>query len=155
MCKTLENFIEITKSNYGKVNLANESSTDIHGKGTVSLAAATDEGFKSVSMYDTLHVPNLRTNLLSVSKIADKNYKIVFEKEKATIVNRNGDTVLLADRIGKLYYIHKSKQQRKRGIDKSPKMYIGRNLASQNGSLEYKESHRVQSQRISTRNKYY
>jgi len=49
-------------------------------------------------------VPDLRTNLLSVSKICDHGFNIVFKKEKAEIIRATGgEIVFTAPR--KLYQI--------------------------------------------------
>lgn len=70
------------------------------------MIVATVKGKKSnVILNKTLHVPKLRMNLLSVSKITDKGYRVVFDKQKATVTDQKGHTKLIARRIGDLYLI--------------------------------------------------
>lgn len=60
---------------------------------------------KTVHLEDSLLVPNLRTNLISVSKITDREHEVIFRKNDSY-----GLTRMVADRIGSLYYM--------RGADK-------------------------------------
>jgi len=55
-----------------------------------------------------LHVPDLRTNLRSVSKITDNGYDVIFKKENATVIDRNGDVKLIAKRRGELCYVYQN-----------------------------------------------
>lgn len=99
-------FLNIIESCTGNVKLAGETaSTSIQGKGPVSIVAEIEGHPKDVSVRDVLRVPGLRTNLLSVGKITDRGYRVIFEKEKADIVDKDGDTILVADRRNGLYYI--------------------------------------------------
>lgn len=50
----------------------------------------------------------MHTNLLSVGKITDQNFKVVFEKEKVKIIDENLNTILIADRRDGLYYLRKT-----------------------------------------------
>ena len=54
---------------------------------------------------DVLRVPELRTNLLSVGRITDRDHVVVFDKEKAEVIDKCGNTVLIADRDKGLYYV--------------------------------------------------
>lgn len=106
MCSDKGEFEEIQESLGGKVNLASEASTDIEGKGSVSWTMSLDGVKKRVKLNEALHVPKLRTNLLSVGKICDRGFKIVFEREKATVVDAKGGIVMKADRDqGGLYCV--------------------------------------------------
>jgi len=69
------------------------------------MAAEVDSEFKRVSVRDALFVPDLRTNLLSVGKIADKGYSVTFDKRFGKVINKNGQVILVADRIDGLYYL--------------------------------------------------
>ncbi|KMQ92280.1 retrovirus-related pol polyprotein from transposon tnt 1-94 [Lasius niger] len=44
-------------------------------------------------------------NLLSVSKVTDRDYRVVFDKQKAAFIDQGGHTRLIAKRIGDLYLI--------------------------------------------------
>jgi len=90
----------------GKVKLASEeASTAIEGKGSVSIIADNGSSRKNVTVHDVLCVPKLRSNLLSVGKVADRGNIIVFDKEKAEIIDESGNTILTAKRMNGLYYL--------------------------------------------------
>ena len=96
----------------GNVNMASESaSAQIQGKGTVAIVSEIDGHQRNVNVNEVLRVPKLRTNLLSVGKIADQNFKVIFEKEKAEIVDKNWNTILIADRKDGLYYLRETKDE--------------------------------------------
>lgn len=109
MCGNRNSLTNFEKPTIGKVNLANKSSIDIAGRGSVSLNVYSDGLTKRVDLKNTLHVPDLRTNLLSVGKMCDKGLKVIFETDGASVINREGKTVLRADRVnGGLYYVRAS-----------------------------------------------
>ena len=61
------------------MHLANNKPTDIEACGTIKIASK-DAIFK---LEDTLYVPGLRSNLLSVPKFTDHGMVVVFTKENA------------------------------------------------------------------------
>lgn len=101
-----EIFEHLDNSKRGKLNLANDTTANIAGTGTARFAADVHGKTVGISLKQTLHVPEARTNLLSISKIADNGFRVLFDKEKAVVLRENGeDAILVADRIGDLYYI--------------------------------------------------
>lgn len=52
----------------------------------------------------TIH---LRTNLISVSKITDRGYEVLFREKDAIVTSKNGAIIFRADRVGNLYYARK------------------------------------------------
>lgn len=105
MCSDINAFAKIDSSEHGKLNLASNACTEITGKGIVSLATDVDGRKKTVRFRDTLYVPDLCTNLISVGKIADKGLSVTFDKEKAEVMDGGGNVVLAAERIDGLYYV--------------------------------------------------
>lgn len=109
MCGNRNSLTNFEKPTIGKVNLANKSSIDIAGRGSVSLNISSDGQTKRIDLKNTLHVPDLRTNLLSVGKMCDKELKVIFETDGASVIDRDGKIVLRADRVnGGLYYVQAS-----------------------------------------------
>ena len=103
LCRDREKFESIVATNE-KVSLANSSSAKAKGKGAVQVRTSTG---KSVRFKEALHVPELRTNLLSVSKMTDAGNTVKFYKTHAIIKNeKTGEVVFTADRIGDLYYLN-------------------------------------------------
>lgn len=89
----------------GILKLASNVTTEVKGKGIVRMSASNGKSSQIIEFKDTLYVPNLRTNLISVSKITDKGYDIVFSNDIANVVDKTGKTILTAVRKGNLYYV--------------------------------------------------
>jgi hypothetical protein len=98
-------FLNKKKVSNVNLNLANNQSTKIVGAGIASFTADVFGEVKNVTLDNTLHVPDLRTNLLSVSKIADKGCEILFKKNHAIVFGADGDVKLIGDRVGDLYFV--------------------------------------------------
>lgn len=92
----------------GKVNLACNSSADVEAKGTVRLPISDGQITRSVQLENTLFVPDLRVNLMSVAKITDKCHEVIFKQKEAIIRDANGQVRMVADRSGDLYFTRKS-----------------------------------------------
>lgn len=104
MCRDSNDFIEIDECNVGRLNLTSSASTDIKARGRVSFTSDHSGRMTNVDLANTLHVPYLRSNLLSVGRITDNGYKVIFAKDSAAILNKKGHIKLKAKRCG-LYYI--------------------------------------------------
>jgi len=63
----------------------------------------------TVLVTNVLHVPDLTTNLLSVSKITQRGLTVVFEKEKCTIYDEDKNIVATATEDHGMYKLNKSK----------------------------------------------
>jgi transposase InsO family protein len=57
------------------------------GEGTVEFTANVSGDTTNVSLSNTLHVPDLRTNLMSIGKITDRGLEVHFRKNDATILD--------------------------------------------------------------------
>ena len=88
LCRDTHDFSDISKAAHGTLNLATKASAEIKARGTVSFTGDVNGVTEQVSVKDTLHVPELRTNLLSVAKITDRGYKVIFDKLTAKIVDK-------------------------------------------------------------------
>lgn len=98
-----EKFENISKSNTLKVNLASSYSTTIDGKGSVIINV--NKNF-STRLEETLLVPDLRSNLMSVAKITNHGFQVLFQKENATIIDpKTGKEVIVVEREQDLYFI--------------------------------------------------
>lgn len=105
MCKNLDNFSYVESNSSDALKLANNYTTAIRARGVVPFVTNTDGRNNAFNLRDTLCVPDLRTNLLSVAKIVDKGHRVVFDKNSARITDKNNDTLFVADRINGLYYV--------------------------------------------------
>lgn len=97
-------FSKATELDGGKVILANNSNTDIITEGTAGIIADVYGESKNLILNNTLHVPDLRSNLISVAKITDRDFKVVFNKSAAEVLDDHGSVKMVADRIGDLYF---------------------------------------------------
>lgn len=111
LCGDSSKFMDLGKIATEKLNLANNSSTNIIGRGTIRLNAEVEGRLKNVDLEDALLVPDLRTNLLSVSKITDRGFKVIFDEKSARVIDRQGATELEASRIDRLYYMQENKRE--------------------------------------------
>lgn len=74
-------------------------------KETMKAEAIGDVETDIVVLKDTLYVPNLTKNLLSVNQITENNGKVIFSKEKV-IVKKNNQTVLEGKKQNGLYIVN-------------------------------------------------
>lgn len=110
LCNDEKLFTQFFDTNNATLNLANHTSTKVKGKGTVRIEATNGENVKKIQLKNTLHVPDLQSNLMS--KIVDADYIVTFDKSRAEIRKKKDRNILLiADRIGNLYYVRKSSKQ--------------------------------------------
>lgn len=108
--KDCKDFGLISRSNRGKLNLANGACTDICGRGSGKLIADLGVGkVVNITLKNSLHVPESKLNLLSVGKITDNNCCVIFQKNSAVVKrNSDGEEILKADRVGDLYFVRES-----------------------------------------------
>jgi hypothetical protein len=105
VCGDRSSFSDITETVCGELNLANNSAIAM-ARGKISLRFREDAKARNVGLQDALFMPDLRTNLLSVGKIADRGYTITFDKNVAKVLNKRGKSILTAKRTNGLYYVN-------------------------------------------------
>lgn len=110
LCKNKELFCEMKPLNEN-LHLADENSTNVEGKGRVRVKVVDENNEKFVNFDNALLVPNLRTNLVSVARIVDKDCEVVFNKHVATVRDIDGNVKLVANRVGNLYFIKQPEAQ--------------------------------------------
>lgn len=101
LCFTEENFTEIdANTEWRCLQLDSENRTTlIQGNGNVTLT------FLDGNLTVNLSIPNLPTNLMSVSKITDKDYTVLFRKHDAVINDKSKNRIFKAQRNENLYFI--------------------------------------------------
>lgn len=107
MCRNQSAFEEIHENGKSTLNLATTDSTRIHGSGTVKLKV---NDTVTAILKDTLFIPNLRSNLLSVAKMTDYGHEVVFKKNGAIIVNAKKEKIIEAKRVADLYVIEEKSE---------------------------------------------
>ena len=84
-CRSLFEVFESKKG--GNVTFGDGSISLIKGKGTISLLGLPD-------ITNVLYVEGLRVNLLSISKICDQDFMVLFSKGKCFILNEFGKKLI-------------------------------------------------------------
>lgn len=76
-----------------------------YGSGEAIIMTKTpDRDRNKITLKNVLYVPDLKSNVISVSKITQNWYKLVFEKEKC-MLSCNGKTYLEAKKKNNLYEV--------------------------------------------------
>ncbi|GKC95297.1 retrovirus-related pol polyprotein from transposon TNT 1-94, partial [Tanacetum coccineum] len=78
------------KQSKGNVTFGDESKAPVKGKGKI-LIRAKDGSHQYIS--DVYNVPNLKSNILSVGQLLEKNYDIYFKDRSAIIRNQEGKLI--------------------------------------------------------------
>lgn len=85
---------------------ANKSSVfNITGMGTVEMYTQRDGTLAKIFISDALHAPELRHNLISVSKLTSKGLNITFDGETAIVRDTKGTIVIIAHKREGLYVV--------------------------------------------------
>lgn len=92
-------------------------------------------------------VPRFRNNLLSVSRMTDNDYTVIFKKKCAFVNRSDGSTALMAKREGRLYVVDEANEEQ-------PQVPVARNAEEDNrlcwhqrfGHLNLRDLNKLQSQ---------
>ncbi|GBL72937.1 hypothetical protein AVEN_128120-1 [Araneus ventricosus] len=83
-----------------------KSKAKVQGHGKTNVPAIVNGQHSYVYSNETLYVPSLSCNLLSVAKLTDLGFTVQFNGLSADIVNPVKDIKLKADHVGDLYFLH-------------------------------------------------
>lgn len=103
LCKDFQLFAHKTCSG---IKLANETTARATARGDVNIVTSNGEKNREVMLTNTLYVPDLRTNLLSIAKIVDRDHEVLFTKRHAYVKDAKGTVKMIADREGDLFYLN-------------------------------------------------
>jgi len=105
----------ITKSWFSSYNMISssqrgnsarkDSTFTIDSTGVAEFSTTIDGIASRIKMNDVLHTPQLRSNLISVSKLVEKGMTVAFEGETARVKRPDGVTILVAVKRGGLYIV--------------------------------------------------
>lgn len=89
------------------MNLANNDRVKkkITGAGNVRVSVNNQEGGTNINFENVYYVSDLRTNLLSVSKITDHGFEVRFREKDAIVIGQTGEMIFRVERAGNLYYL--------------------------------------------------
>lgn len=82
---------------------ANHSAMPVLCSGDVDIVTVTPRCKYEVTLENVLCVPNLSTNLISVSKLVENGNKVEFKKRNCFVYNKNKELVAVADLIDGVY----------------------------------------------------
>ncbi|GBL87266.1 Retrovirus-related Pol polyprotein from transposon TNT 1-94 [Araneus ventricosus] len=105
MCNNESFFEYIEPSNEKCVKLADKSEAKVQGHGKTNFPAIVNGQLSYVHSNETLYMPSLSYNLLSVAKLTNLGFNVQFNGQSADIVNPLQDMKLKADRVGDLYLL--------------------------------------------------
>lgn len=86
--------------------MANSDTTPIRSAGSVAITTNVGNQMKNIILQNALHVPDFRTNLMSVAKLVDKDNFVIFWKRGVVVRDRAGRTQLEGNRNGDLFYLN-------------------------------------------------
>ena len=89
MTSDLELFRDLDRSQVSKIRFGNGDYIMVKGKETVAIESCT--GTKLIS--DVMYVPDINQNLLSVGRLVEKSFSVIFKKKQCLIKDANNDEV--------------------------------------------------------------
>jgi len=93
------------------VQAANNQKLNVPCKGTVNISVSNGKNTEIIVVEDVLYVPELAANLLSVSKITEKGYKVSFKMDECIIRDRRNIVVAKEQRRDGVYQLVSSKKK--------------------------------------------
>src|SRR5436190_13941341 len=84
------------------VTIANNEK--IHSEGIGNIKIKTELGEKEIK--DAIYVPEIKANLLSVSKMTEKGHVVIFDDKKCTVYNEDRDVIVTATKRNDLYVLN-------------------------------------------------
>lgn len=106
MCNRRDLFQKLCLEERGAITIANGTSIVSLGKGKVKLKIGKSGNGFEAELNDVLYLPDLESNLVSVNKLTEKGFLVVFEKENCYLTRRGSEVrVLIAKFDGSLYKI--------------------------------------------------
>ena len=107
LCNDKQNMKDLRRLRYPQyVKVGNGESVEARYEGSVKLQVNSGSRIRPVKLHHVLYVPDLKYNLLSVSKSAELGKKVEFERSGCKIVDiGTGEVVARASKKGQLYYL--------------------------------------------------
>ena len=77
-CCCLKEYFKFIEPYQSIIKVGNGSEVKVEGKGTVELKVKAGDELITLSIEDTLYVPNLSLNLISICNLSNRGYSISF-----------------------------------------------------------------------------
>lgn len=111
MCNDREKFYTFSEDKACKVYTAAEHFVNAIGAGDIKMnVRLSGNKINNIRLRDTMYVPEFRNNLLSVSKMTDNDYTVIFHRDSALVKRQNGSVELTAKRRGQLYLVDSNEE---------------------------------------------
>ena len=94
MCCSSHHMINMRKPKITEVTAANKAKLSVQAEGDIMLSQHDLGENHKVLLQDVLHLPNITTNLFSVSAVTKKGFRVIFAGPKCFVQNSKGTTVL-------------------------------------------------------------
>lgn len=112
MCKDRSFFTSLRKFTGGHITLANGKETEIGGEGSgVVYGVDGNEEPMKINMSAVKFVPGLATNLISVGKLAEKKFSVVFGKDSCSILDADCEVIATGTCHGGIYYLRLAEEE--------------------------------------------
>lgn len=108
MCEKKDCFLFIDSNCDGAVQTMGKNDRDIQtiSAGSVVVDVSVKDVVKRVELCNVKCLPDVRNNLLSVVRITENGYKVVFEGDKGQVLKKDGMLVMNAEKRGRLYVVN-------------------------------------------------
>jgi hypothetical protein len=111
MCCEREFFEKMENSNCSVVILANGKESKVQGIGSGKLKVMNQNGEKvEITLNDVLFVPELETNLISVNKIVNNDFSVIFN-DSGCKINFKNTNVAVAIKYGNLFKLKMAEEK--------------------------------------------
>lgn len=102
ICNDKSSFISLIEiKNF--VKLPNEERAKVEGIGTVNIKVKINTVLHNITLEDILFVPEIRGNLLSISKISERNHTVNFDGCHTYVKSKDGQVKIIAKKRDGLY----------------------------------------------------
>ena len=101
----IRNFSNLDRLKQGHVVVASGSRIPYKGVGNVEIAVSCEEGTRRITLSDVLWVPSINGNLVSVYKLIEMGFAVVFTSS-GCFLEQDGERLLIADKSRDLYTVN-------------------------------------------------
>lgn len=85
---------------------ANNAKLEVRSAGVVQVKVSTEDDETEISINNVLHVPDLSSNLLSVSQLCQKGHTVVFKNDGCQIFNGDMDLVATGRHVNNMFLLN-------------------------------------------------
>ena len=111
MCRN-EGILDNASSLSAKINVANNAEVAVVAKGSVKLEADCNGAIWDLTVNDVVCVPDLAINLLSVSKMCQRGFRVEFTKDACKVLDASNSVVAIGRETDGLYKLTETKRSR-------------------------------------------